>query len=219
MYLWVNSGSLGQIMPIGALGSSVPALERRMKKSGWEIMVAVVLSLSCVLSTSVLAESKSEKQEDIQKVAQQTLEQLYQAQPLAKAAVEKAAGYAVFSDMGFKLLFAGSGAGQGVVVNNKTKQKTYMKMVEVQAGLGLGVSKFRNVFVFKTRAAMDSFINSGWQFGGQATAGAKTADSGGSMQGAVAVDKDIWLYQLTEKGLNVSVTVTGAKYYKDEALN
>ena len=39
------------------------------------------------------------------------------------------------------------------------------------------------------------------------------------MQGAVAVDKDIWLYQLTEKGLNVSVTVTGAKYYKDEALN
>ena len=155
MYLWVNSGSLGQIMPIGALGSSVPALERRMKKSGWEIMVAVVLSLSCVLSTSVLAESKSEKQEDIQKVAQQTLEQLYQAQPLAKAAVEKAAGYAVFSDMGFKLLFAGSGAGQGVVVNNKTKQKTYMKMVEVQAGLGLGVSKFRNVFVFKTRAAMD----------------------------------------------------------------
>lgn len=54
---------------------------------------------------------------------------------------------------------------------------------------------------------------------GQATAGAKTADSGGAMQGAVSVDNDIWMYQLTEKGLNVSVTVTGAKYYKDDSLN
>jgi len=27
------------------------------------------------------------------------------------------------------------------------------------------------------------------------------------------------MYQLTEKGLNVSVTVTGAKYYKDDSLN
>jgi hypothetical protein len=28
-----------------------------------------------------------------------------------------------------------------------------------------------------------------------------------------------WLYQLTEKGLNASITATGAKYYKDDALN
>ena len=165
------------------------------------------------------SESKVAKQEDIQKMAQQTLQQLYEAQPLAKAAIESAAGYAVFSDMGFKILFAGSGTGQGVVVNNQTKQQTYMKMVELQAGLGFGISKFRNVFVFITKAAMESFTNSGWQFGGQATAGAKTADSGGAMQGAVTVDNDIWMYQLTEEGLNVSVTVTGAKYYKDASLN
>ena len=92
-------------------------------------------------------------------------------------------------------------------------------MVELQAGLGFGISKFRNIFVFITKAAMESFTNSGWQFGGQATAGAKTADSGGAMQGAVTVDNDIWMYQLTEEGLNVSVTVTGAKYYKDASLN
>ena len=190
-----------------------------MKKNRFATIVAVALALACIVPTNLLAESKAEKQEDIQKMAQQTLQQLYQAQPSAKAAIEKAAGYAVFSDMGIKILFGGTGNGQGVVVNNQTKQKTYMKMVELQAGLGFGISKFRNVFVFKTKAAMDSFINSGWQFGGQATAGAKTADSGGSMQGAVSVDNDIYMYQLTEKGLNVSVTVTGAKYYKDDSLN
>jgi lipid-binding SYLF domain-containing protein len=190
-----------------------------MKKTRFGFIVAVTLTLACILPMNLPAESKAEKQEDIQKMAEQTLQQLYQAQPLAKAAIEKAAGYAVFSDMGIKILFGGTGNGQGVVVNNQTKQKTYMKMVELQAGLGFGISKFRNVFVFKTKPAMDSFINSGWQFGGQATAGAKTADSGGSMQGAVSVDNDVWMYQLTEKGLNVSVTVTGAKYYKDDSLN
>jgi len=190
-----------------------------MKKVRFGIFHLVSLALMCITATNMCAESKAEKQEDIQKVAQQTLQQLYQAQPLAKTAIEKSAGYAVFSDLGIKILFGGTGNGQGVVVNNDTKQKTYMKMVELQAGLGFGISKFRNVFVFKTKAAMNSFINSGWQFGGQATAGVKTADSGGAMQGAVAVDKDVWMYQLTEKGLNVSVTVTGAKYYKDDSLN
>jgi lipid-binding SYLF domain-containing protein len=144
-----------------------------MEKIRFSIIVALTLALACLLATNLCAESKTEKQEDIQKMAQQTLQQLYQAQPLAKPVIEKAAGYAVFSDMGFKILFGGSGNGQGVVVNSQTKQKTYMKMIELQAGLGFGISKFRNVFVFRTKSAMESFINSGWQFGGQATAGAK----------------------------------------------
>ena len=85
--------------------------------------------------------------------------------------------------------------------------------------MGFGISKFRNIFVFDTQAAMDKFVNSGWQFGGQATAAAKTSTEGGAMAGAASVDDGVWLYQLTEKGLNLSVTATGAKYYKDDKLN
>jgi hypothetical protein len=114
----------------------------------------------------------------------QSLQQLYKAQPLAKVAVQHAAGYAVFSDWGVKILFAGSGNGTGLAVNNKTHQKTYMKMIEAQAGLGFGVSKFRNIFVFESQEALQKFINSGWEFGGQATAAAKTTTKGGAMSGA-----------------------------------
>jgi hypothetical protein len=39
------------------------------------------------------------------------------------------------------------------------------------------------------------------------------------MAGAASVANGVWLYQLTEKGLNASITATGAKYYKDDALN
>ena len=190
-----------------------------MRKIKAEMMMIMALVLLLTVAVNSQAESKEEQQQKIVEMTQQSLQQLYEKQPSAKAAVKKAAGYAVFSDMGVKILFAGSGNGQGVAMNNKTGQQTFMKMVELQAGLGFGIKKFRNIFVFETEKAMNSFINSGWQFGGQATAAAKTATSGGAMAGAAQVDDGVWLYQLTEKGLEASVTATGAKYYKDDSLN
>ena len=187
------------------------------KITGMTTITAVVLMLMVALN--VHAASKEEQQQKIVAMAQQSLQQLYEKEPSAKAAIQNAAGYAVFSDMGVKILFAGSGNGQGVAVNNKTGQQTFMKMVALQAGLGFGIKKFRNIFVFQTQKAMDSFVNSGWQFGGQSTAAAKTASGGGAMAGAAQVDDGVWLYQITDKGLEASVTATGAKYYKNDSLN
>ena len=39
------------------------------------------------------------------------------------------------------------------------------------------------------------------------------------MQGAVPMGEGVWLYQLTEKGLALELTVKGTKYYKDDDLN
>ena len=67
-----------------------------------------------------------------------------QGAPSARKAVESAAGYAAFSNFGMKILVAGGGSGKGIAVNNKTKAMTYMKMAEIQAGLGFGVKKFQS---------------------------------------------------------------------------
>src|SRR5215831_58926 len=114
--------------------------------------------------------------------------------------------------MGVKILVAGSGNGQGIAVNNKTKKETFMKMLELQAGLGMGVKKFRVVFVFDNEKAFNNFVNSGWQFGGQSTAAAETGDKGGSMAGAVSVSDGVWMYQLTDKGLAAEITAKSTKY-------
>ena len=152
-------------------------------------------------------------------MAEDTLRQLYKAEPKTKAAISHAAGYAVFSNMGVKILLAGSGNGKGIAVNSKTKQETFMKMLQVQAGLGVGVKKFRVVFVFDNEKALDSSVNSGWQLGGQSTAAAKTGDKGGSKAGAASVSEGVWMYQLTDKGLAAEISATGTKYYKDGDLN
>jgi lipid-binding SYLF domain-containing protein len=181
------------------------------------LLVSVFLVLTC--SLIVAAKSKEEKQAEARKKADQTLARLYKAKPSAQAAVKMAAGYAVFNSSGVKILVAGGGKGNGIAVDNATQKVTYMKMREVQAGLGMGAKKFSTIFVFETNQALEKFVNSGWEFGGQTTAAAKTGDGGGSYQGAASVSEGVWMYQLTDKGLALELTGKGTKYFKDDDLN
>ena len=182
-------------------------------------MMALTLAFALSVPGVALGASKAESQAEVRKAAQGALAALYKAQPSARKAVESAAGYAAFSNFGMKILVAGGGSGKGIAVNNKTKAMTYMKMAEVQAGLGFGAKKFQVVWVFETEKALSDFINSGWEFGGQATAAAKSGDKGSAYQGAVAVAPGVWIYQVTDKGLALELTAKGTKYYKDSDLN
>ena len=189
----------------------------------------VVLSLGLLVGcTSNIRESApgedpsvalNEAREDARAMARDTLRELYAAQPAAKQVVEGAAGYAVFSNFGMKILVAGSGTGNGLAVRKAPPQEVFMKMAELHAGLGFGVKKFRQVWVFQTQAAFDSFVNSGYEFGGQGTAAAKVSGKGGSVAGAISVSPGVWLYQLTDTGLALELTVKGTKYYRDKKLN
>jgi lipid-binding SYLF domain-containing protein len=165
------------------------------------------------------AKKKETARADINKMSDATLSRLYQTQPKAKTAIANAAGYAVFSNFGMKILVTGGGSGKGVAVNNGTKKKTYMKMVEVQAGLGIGIKKFRLIWVFEKRKDLDAFINSGWELGAQSTAAAQAGGQGAALAGAMSVAPGIWLYQLTDDGLAAELTAKGTKYYKDSDLN
>ena len=181
--------------------------------------MALAMISAVAFPRAALAATKEESQADVRKAAQQALAAVYKVQPSARKAVESAAGYAAFSNFGMKLLLAGSGTGKGVAVNNKTKAMTYMKMAEVQAGLGIGVKKFQLVWVFDTEAALNNFVNSGWEIGAQATASAKAGEKGTSYQGALSVAPGVWLYQVSGDSLALELTAKGTKYYKDGDLN
>jgi lipid-binding SYLF domain-containing protein len=192
-----------------------------MKTTRRHILRSIALAAACTLVATAFAadDNKEKERTEIRTMAQDTLQRLYKADPAAKAAVDGAAGYAVFSNMGVKILVAGSGKGAGIAVDNKSKNETFMRMLELQAGLCFGVKKFRVVFVFDNEKAFNSFVNSGWQFGGQSTAALKTENKGASMAGAASVSDGVWMYQLTDKGVAVEITAKSTKYYKDDDLN
>ena len=160
-----------------------------------------------------------QEQVDIRKMVNETVNRLYKFQPGAKSAIAKSAGYAVFNNFGTKILVVGGGTGKGILFDKKNDKEVFMKMIEAQAGLGMGVKKFSVIFVFDKQSNVDAFVNSGWEFGGQATAAAKMGEEGGAFAGAMSVSPGVWMYQLTDDGLAVELTGKGTKYYKDKDLN
>ncbi|MBK7461968.1 MAG: hypothetical protein IPJ50_03920 [Betaproteobacteria bacterium] len=97
--------------------------------------------LATLLFTTGVASAApdAEEQRKILVCLEETLTNLYKGSAIGKKVVESAAGYAVFSNFGMKILFAGGGTGHGIAVNQVTKKETFMKMVGVQAGLGMGI--------------------------------------------------------------------------------
>jgi len=133
--------------------------------------------------------TNAEKIQAINTMADETLQRLYTEKPSTKDEVKKAAGYAAFSNANVNIIFASGGGGYGVVVDNATGKKTYMKMGSGGIGLGLGAKDYRQVMIFNTQDALKKFIYSGW------------------------------VYSMTESGLALQATVTGTKYWKDDELN
>jgi lipid-binding SYLF domain-containing protein len=170
-------------------------------------------------SGPAFGDDRAQDRVEITKAGENALAALYKAQPSARRAVESAAGYAAFTNFGTKILIAGAGTGKGIAVNNRTKALTYMRMAEIQVGLGWGAKKFQLVWVFENEKALNDFINTGFEFGGQATAAAKAGSQGAAYQGAIAVAPGVWLYQLTDTGLALELTVKGSKYFKDTDLS
>jgi len=180
---------------------------------------AAALVVMTMISAGALASSPEEQRQEIDQASRQTLEALYAQQPSARRAIEESAGYAVFSDMSTKIFFAGGGGGKGVAVNRESGQQTFMMMVSVSAGLGMGISKSHLIWVFQTPEAYENFVNVGVELGADANLQANPGQGGGLYDGAVEAAPGAWLYQLSDAGLALELTVQGTKYFKDPELN
>jgi len=161
----------------------------------------------------------TEQRNQIKTMETETLAKLYAKDPSARKDIRKAAGYGVFDATGGKIMFGGMDHGNGVVLDNASGRRTYMKMFELQPGLGFGYTNFRLVFVFDTREVMNNFITSGWEFGTRAAAAAKSKTDGGAAEIGYTVAPGIHVFQLTEEGALVGLSITGAKYWRNDDLN
>jgi lipid-binding SYLF domain-containing protein len=183
------------------------------------LMIALGFGLQACAPAPVSQNQVEDQRADIRAMASDTLAQLYQQYPDARRQIQRAAGYAVFSNFGFKVLFMGSATGEGLAVSHATRRETFMRMVELQPGYGFGVQQFRLVFVFETPQAFDQFVDSGWEFGANAMASAQTRTQQMGSQLGVSVSPGVLMYQLSDQGAIVGVSITGAKYYPDPNLN
>lgn len=179
------------------------------------VLLATALFPSCM---SPKGDTPAEQRASVERMHDETLAEFYREKSSGKAEIEAAPGYAVFSNLGTHVLVLATGHGYGVVVDNENAKWTYMKMAQGGVGLGLGVKDFRAIFVFHDREVMDRFVRSGWDFGAEAEAAAKSGEKGGAASAADSI-QGMTVYQLTQAGLALEATLKGTKYWKNDDLN
>jgi lipid-binding SYLF domain-containing protein len=209
--------------------------------------VLVILATFPLLSACYTAKGSTvaEKRAYTNRMANETLHNLYKADPSTRSRIARAPGYAVISSMESGIFLVGTGNGYGVAVNNRTGKRTYMRKGALGVGIGMGLRNLRTVYIFHSKAALDRFIERGMMVGtdanvtakakgkgitagGQAGLGAggvsaglggeaDTGKSGGSEASSVGMGVDT--YVLTQWGAVARANVMGTKYWKDKHLN
>src|SRR5262245_38181350 len=181
-------------------------------------LLIIGAALLWTLSLGAFAQDKAAQQIEIKTKAMQALQDFYKADPKLKDAVAKAPGYAVFTTYGLSFGLGGAG-GKGIAHDSTTKKDVFMSIAQANAGLQIGASDTRYLFVFSDAKALAEFIDKGWDASASAAAGAGAAGSAataGAGAGAFTGGKQ---YALTKTGLQVGAAVAGTKAWKDKDLN
>jgi lipid-binding SYLF domain-containing protein len=176
---------------------------------------------ACRATNGASGESPAEQRSTIQSERDTAFKELYAARPEARDKIARAAGTGYFSNVNLNVLLLSTENGYGVVQDKNTGKDTYMKMAGAGVGLGMGAKDYRAVIVFTDPAVMRTFVESGWDFGGQADAGAKSGDKGAAAGGA-ATGRSVSgmeIYQFTKTGIALQATLQGTKYWPDSKLN
>jgi lipid-binding SYLF domain-containing protein len=181
-------------------------------------MICVLILLSIAGCATTADNDVLDKRNAIHKMENTVLTQLYKLKPEVKEQIKKSPGYAVFSSANVNILMISFGGGYGVVNNNYSHERTYMKMGEAGVGPGLGIKDFRAVFVFHSVEVMDSFVEYGWTLGAHIDAAVKFDEQGVATGGSVTVG-DITVYEMTQSGLTLQATLQAKKFWRDDYLN
>jgi len=193
-----------------------------MKKAILLTTVVAALAIPAAAGLfSAKGDSAEEKRDAVRKQRDEILAKLYATNPEAKDKIQNAVGYGAFNNKSMNLFLLSSGSGYGMVVDKGGKE-TFMAMGSLGGGIGLGAKDLSVVFIFKNADVMKKFIESGWQFGGEADATAKSGDKGTAASKEAGADTGgnlFEIYQMTDTGVALQATVAGTKYWKDKDLN
>jgi lipid-binding SYLF domain-containing protein len=162
---------------------------------------------------TLTAEQKAAEREARLKIASDGLDRLYKIEPGARDAVEKAVGYAVFDITSVYAILLVGQKGKGVLFDNATKKPVFMSSLRAGTGPGVGKQRVFQIFVFKTKDAMNQFQLAG-NTGGDIS-GSISTGSGGSVR---SFNPSIDIYQVPESGAALQASWGGTVYSVDSDL-
>jgi lipid-binding SYLF domain-containing protein len=210
----LKAGAAQTMEKIGAgTGSAVNAIGQTVDKAAQRANATVEQTQYDLSDGATPAETRQK----LDRMAEQTLAQLFEKEPDAKPLYDASVGYAVFNTRQVQMMVA-AGYGRGVAVNRETQQRTYMKMGTGGVGVGFGIGGFdvKLVILFETDFQFQKFISQGLD--ATAEAGTMTGERADKL--SLSFDNNgRAVFALTGEGWKVSAKLTGTKYWPDQGLN
>lgn len=159
------------------------------------INIAPIFGQSEAKKSKIIADSKTAKAEFIK------------ADPLMKGLFEKAAGYAIFPNVGKAGLGIGGAAGNGVVYEHN-KLVGMAKLSQLSIGFQAGGQAYREVLFFESKKDLERFKGSNFEFSAQASAVAVTSGASANVKYA----EGVIVFTMQKGGLMYEASVGGQKF-------
>lgn len=156
----------------------------------------------------------TDQRDKILKMADKALAKLYAANPDARKEIEQASGYGVFDITSINAVLLVGAKGPGVIFDNKTKKPTFMTSIRAGTGPGVGYQELFQIFVFKSKEALEQFT-----VGGKVGGDLMASTTVGTEAKQISANPYIKVYQLSEKGYALQANYGGAAYVVDPNLN
>jgi len=205
---------LGLTVLLTGISTAGPLLDKAKEVGGTAVEMVGETATSVGKAVKGDKEDPAMARAKIDEMASAAVDRLVKEAPAAAKQLEESAGYAVFDSRRMSLLIA-AGYGQGVAVDRGNGKRVYMKMATAGANLGFGAQDYQLVFLFPASTSFDNFVTKGWDVGADADAVA-----GEDAEGmALRLPDGTRVYKMTQKGVMLSVALTGTRYWQSEELN
>ncbi|MGB7841831.1 MAG: lipid-binding SYLF domain-containing protein [Salinimicrobium sp.] len=148
-----------------------------MKRITYKLTTGLFAMMLLFASANVVAQDKGDqekvvdmdKREGLKADAKESKAAFMEVDASLESTLSSAAGYAIFPNVGKGAWVLGGAAGNGVVYE-KGKVVGYAELRQIDIGFQFGGKAFRELIVFKTQEALDSFKKGKFEFGGSASA-------------------------------------------------
>lgn len=185
--------------------------------------INIILIFVCIMALSGCMTPRGstviERQASVQQMKTDTLAELYTQIPKSEAQIERSIGYGVFKKVGTAFLIGGTSNGFGTITDKATGKETYMRAATGSLGLGFGIKNFRLAIIFYDPDVMNQFVNTGWDFGGEASATLKSEGEGGDAVATGTIKRTMDIYEFTEEGIFLRADIKATRFWPDKSLN
>jgi lipid-binding SYLF domain-containing protein len=168
-----------------------------------------MLAITITACAGGLVGSKEEKLAYFDSLEKETLTQLVKEQPGTEQELAQSVGYAVIEKKVVKVPMVGAGGGAGVVVEKASGKKSYLRVPELQFGLGWGGRAEKVILIFQDVEKLRDLADGMWKAGIAAEAAAKAGDVGAAGGGGTGdlMKKGFTTYVLTDAGVSATATI------------